>query len=159
MTSEQIWKASWDKGLKDLKPEEYDTTFNSLLKATFDRFPDKPALIYLGKKITFKELDNYSDQFANLLMEHRFKKGDIVGINLPNTPQYVIAVAGTLKAGCILSGVSPLLSESQLEYQLNDLGGTGKKVALVTLDIFYAKTIIKLVPNLSNLKENSLHSN
>ncbi len=152
MTTEQIWKTSWDKGLKDLQPKEYETTFNSLFKETFDRFPDKPALVYLGKKITFRELDHYSDQFANLLIKHGFKKGDIVGINLPNTPQYVIAVTGTLKAGCILSGVSPLLSASQLEYQLNDLGGSGKKTALVTLDVFYAETIIEMVPRLSNLK-------
>ncbi len=49
MTSEQIWKKSWDKGLKDLKPEEYETTYNALFKEAVNRFADKPALVYFGK--------------------------------------------------------------------------------------------------------------
>jgi len=43
---------------------------------------------------------------------------EVVGINLPNIPQYVISVIGTLRAGCVVSGVSPLLSAEQIKYQL-----------------------------------------
>jgi acyl-CoA synthetase (AMP-forming)/AMP-acid ligase II len=46
----------------------------------------------------------------------------VVGINLPNIPEYVISLIGSLRAGCAISGVSPLLSAEQIKYQLNDLG-------------------------------------
>ncbi|MHA2290041.1 MAG: AMP-binding protein, partial [Promethearchaeota archaeon] len=65
---------------------------------------------------------------------------------------YVIAVLGTLRAGCIVSGVSPLLSPVQIVYQLNDLGSTGKKVGLVTLDTRFSKDIIRITDKIDPLK-------
>jgi long-chain acyl-CoA synthetase len=59
---------------------------------------------------------------------------------------------GTLKAGCIVSGVSPLLSAVQIQYQINDLGSGGKQVALVTLDAIFAGHIIKIADKMSQLK-------
>ncbi len=53
-----------------------------------------------------------------MLIKNGFRKGDLVGINLPNIPEYVIAWLGALKAGCVVSGVSPLLSAEEMEYQL-----------------------------------------
>ncbi|MBT7891160.1 MAG: AMP-binding protein, partial [Deltaproteobacteria bacterium] len=119
--SDKFWKKNWDAGLADFEPGEYDTTFVEMLNKTLSEFPDKIALKYLGVDITFGEVDRYSNQFANMLLENGFEKGDVVGINLPNTPQYMIAVVGTLKAGCIVSGVSPLMSAEQIKYQLTDL--------------------------------------
>ena len=55
----------------------------------------------------------------------------------------MISLIGALRAGCIISGVSPLLSADQIKYQLNDLGSPGKKVALVTLDAIFAGYIVK----------------
>jgi long-chain acyl-CoA synthetase len=87
-----------------------------------------------------------------MLIANNFSKGDVVGINLPNLPEYVISLIGTLRAGCIVSGVSPLLSAEQIKYQLNDLGGTGKKVALVTLDAIFAGHIAKIAADIPQLK-------
>ncbi|TFG02346.1 MAG: AMP-dependent synthetase, partial [Promethearchaeota archaeon] len=116
-------------------------------------FGDKVAFEYLGQEVTFNELDDYSSQFAAMLQDNGFKKGDVVGINLPNSPQYVITLVGTLKAGCIVSGVSPLLSAVQIEYQLNDLSGGGeKKVCLVTLDAIFAGHIVKIASKIQNTK-------
>ena len=49
-----------------------------------------------------------------------------------------------MKAGIIVSGVSPLLSAVQIQYQLNDLGAGGKQVALLTLDAIFAGHITKI---------------
>ena len=125
--SDRFWKKNWDEGIDDLKPEEYDTTYVNMIEESFKKFADKLAFDYLGVGKTFGELDEYANQFANMLLEQGFKKGDVVGINLPNTPQYLIALIGTLRAGCIISGVSPLLSAEQIKYQINDLTSTGKK--------------------------------
>lgn len=142
--AQRFWKKNWDKGIEDLAYEEYNKTFIEFISPTFQDFPDVMAYAYLGIEHTFKELDEMTDKFANMLLDQGFKKGDIVGINLPNIPEYLISVIGTLKVGCIVSGISPLLSAVQVQYQLNDLGAKDKKVALVTLDAAFEANIMKI---------------
>jgi long-chain acyl-CoA synthetase len=148
----KIWKNSYDPHVKDLNPSEFDKTFLDPMRSVFEDFPEKMVFTYLGVEFTYNDLDRYSNQFANMLITHGFKKGDVVGINLPNTPEYVIAIIGAMKAGCLISGVSPLLSAVQLEYQISDLGSTGKKVALITLDAIFAGHIVKIAKKLTQLK-------
>ncbi|TFF98762.1 MAG: AMP-dependent synthetase [Promethearchaeota archaeon] len=150
--SERFWKKSWDKGLEDLKPSAWEGTFRDALRKTFDEDADDIALTFLGVEFTFRELDHYSSQFANMLIDEGFKKGDVVGINMPNIPEYVIALVGAHKAGCVVSGVSPLHSAMQIQYQLNDLGSGGRKVALVTLDAIFENHITKIADKVPSLK-------
>ena len=152
MYAERFWKKNWDEGLEDLKPEEYETTFVEMIKRVFDETADKTALCYLGVEICFGELDKYANQFANMLIDKGFEKGDVVGINLPNIPEYVISLIGALRAGCVVSGVSPLLSAGQIKYQLNDLGSTGRKIGLITLDAIFAGHIVKIASDILSLK-------
>ncbi|MEJ2280004.1 MAG: AMP-binding protein [Candidatus Lokiarchaeota archaeon] len=150
--SEKFWKKSWDSGLKDLDSSNWEKSFPDSLRKSFEETLDNLALTFMGIEITFKELDFYSNQFANMLISQGFKKGDIVGINLPNIPEYVIALVGTHKAGCIVSGVSPLLSAVQMQYQLNDLGAKDKQVAFFTLDAVFEAHVTKIAPKLPSLK-------
>jgi len=152
MYAERFWKKNWDEGLEDLNPEEYETTYVEMIKRAFDETAAETALSYLGVEISFRALDEYANQFANMLIDKGFAKGDIVGINLPNLPEYVISLIGALRAGCVISGVSPLLSAEQIKYQLNDLGSTGRKVALVTLDAIFAGHIVKIAADIPGLK-------
>jgi len=148
----RFWKKNWDPGLEDIDPKDFETTYHEMLREIFEKFPDKMALAYQGLEISFREVDKYSSQFANMLIENGFQKGDVVGINLANIPEYVYSVIGTLKAGCIVSGVSPLLSDVQMHYQLDDLGKGGKKVALVTLDAIFQHRLTKIADKLPQLK-------
>ena len=148
----RFWMKNWDPGLKDLDPKEFGTTYPEYIRAMFDKFPDNMALSYQGLEITFSEVDKRSNQFANMLIKHGFKKGDAVGINLANIPEYMYSVIGTLKAGCIVSGVSPLMSDIQMQYQLDDLGKAGNQVALVTLDAIFEHRLKKIAPTLPQLK-------
>ncbi len=150
--SERFWKKSYDKGLEDLDPKVWETSYPDIVRDAFNSLPDKIALIFQGLEITFAEVDKYSNQFAHMLIENGFKKGDIVGINLPNTPEYIYAFLGTHKAGCIVSGVSPLLSDVQMHYQLNDLGSMGNNIALVTLDAIFEHRLKKIHAKLPQLK-------
>jgi long-chain acyl-CoA synthetase len=152
MYNERFWKKNWDPGLKDLDPAMWETTFIEAIRPTLEDLSDKIAFVFFGIELTFGEIDKYSNQFANMLIKNGFKPGDVVGINLPNIPECVIAYLGTLKAGCVASGISPLLSEVQMQYQIENLGEAGKQVGLVTLDIIFANRIVKLAPKLSQLK-------
>ena len=148
----RFWRKNWDPNLSDIDPKEFETTYPEMIRGILDNYPDNMALAYQGLEISFGELDRYSNQFAHMLIENGFKKGDIVGINLPNTPEYIYSVIGTLKAGCIVSGVSPLLSDVQMHYQLDDLGKGGKNVALVTLDAIFEHRLKKIADKLPQLK-------
>ncbi len=148
MAQEKFWKKSWDKGLKDLDPKVWETNYVDAIKPTFEKFPDKVALAFMGTHITFAELDRYANKFANMLIKSGLKKGDVVGLNLPNIPEYVIAWLGVLKAGCVVSGVSPLLMADGMEYQLKDSNAKG----LVTLDAIFAARLVGIAPKLPQLK-------
>ncbi len=145
---EQIWKKSWDPGLSDLDPKIWETSLVEAFAPTFRDFPDKAALAFMGTEITFHELDVMANRFANMLIESGFKKGDLVGINLPNIPEYVIAWLGALRVGCAVSGVSPLLSTEETAYQLRDSDAKG----LVTLDAIFAGRLTKIAQDLPKLK-------
>lgn len=84
------------------------------------RFGGRPAIEYLGVTITYRELDRLANRLANLLRELGVGQGDVVGIHLPNTPQYLIALVAASKLGAAISGVSPLLKASEIVHQVND---------------------------------------
>ena len=134
MREMQFWKKSWDKGLKDLPPSAWEMSYIDFVRRSFTEDRAKIALAYFGVEITYAELDRYANRFAGMLIANGFTRGDVVGINLPNIPEYLIAWLGTLRAGCAVSGVSPLLSTDEMAYQLKDSRAKG----LVTLDAIFA---------------------
>lgn len=148
MADEKFWKKSWDEGLADLNPEMWETSYVDAIRQTFREFPDKAAFTFMGVEVTFGELDAYANRFANMLLENGLQKGEVVGINLPNIPEYIISWLGTLRAGCVVSGVSPLLSAEEMEYQLKDSNARG----LVTLDAIFAARLTGIASNLPDLR-------
>jgi len=148
----KFWKKNWDPGLEDIDPKKFEISFTDAIQRTFVEMSDKIALTFQGLEITFGELDKYANQFANMLIDNGFKKGDVVAVNLANIPEYPIAVVGALRAGCVLSGVSPLMSEVQMHYQLSDLGAGGRQIALVTLDAIFEGRLTKIEKKLPQLK-------
>ena len=98
-------------------------------------YPDKSAIHFMGKEITYKTLHQSALKFANYLKGLGVEKGDRVAIMLPNTPQSVIGYYGTLYAGGVVVQTNPLYMERELEYQMND---SGAKVIL-TMDILFPR--------------------
>lgn len=99
------------------------------------QYPEKKALHFLGKDITYAELDRKVRQFANYLQSLGLEKGDRVAIMLPNCPQGVIGYYGTLLAGGVVVQTNPLYTERELEYQLHDSGAK----FILCLDIVFPK--------------------
>jgi long-chain acyl-CoA synthetase len=92
----------------------------SVLRKTAEEHLEKTAITYFEREITYEELDALSDQFAAALVKLGVKKGDRVAIFLPNVPQFVIAYFGILKAGAVVTAISPVHKEREVEYQLSD---------------------------------------
>ncbi|MCS7139902.1 MAG: long-chain fatty acid--CoA ligase [Nitrososphaerota archaeon] len=110
-----------------------DKPLHELLREAARKFPNRTAIIYFDRKITFKELDALTDKFATALADLGVNKGDRVALFLPNCPNFVIAYYGTLKAGGVITAISPLARERELEYQIND----SESETIVTLDLLY----------------------
>jgi long-chain acyl-CoA synthetase len=132
-------KRVWMKNWPDFIPEE--TRYPQGKKPIFEylrdnarKFPDRTAIVYYGKEVSYGELDRMSDQFARFLMDAGLKKGDRIAIFLNSCPQYHIAHYGINKMGGIIVPCSPLFKEWELTYQLRD---TGAK-AIVALDLLHS---------------------
>ncbi|MFC4321014.1 long-chain-fatty-acid--CoA ligase [Litchfieldia salsa] len=135
-------------------PKEIPHTINydnkplsQFLKDAATEFPNKKAIYFLGKELTFQEVYVQACKIAHYLQEIGIKKGDRVSIMLPNCPQAVIAYYGVLLAGGVVVQTNPLYMERELEYQLND---SGTKV-IITLDLLYPR-VSKVKPLIKSLK-------
>ena len=82
--------------------------------------PDNIALTYYDRSISYAELDRLSNQLANALATLGFGHGDVVGIHMPNIPQYVIALLAASKLGVTVSGISAMLAPAELARQIED---------------------------------------
>jgi long-chain acyl-CoA synthetase len=129
--SDRPWLQFYDEGVP--KTLEYPPTpLPELLNQIAGRFSGNPALYYFGTQMTYGELNQKVDQFANLLIEEGIKPGDRVALYLPNCPACVIAFFAILRAGAILTQLNPLYSASETAHQLKDSGAKW----VVSLDRF-----------------------
>ncbi len=144
----RFWKKSYDSGIDDLDPALWESTLVEGFRKSFGAYPDKPAMTFMGVTITFAELDRYANRFSNMLLAQGFKKGDVVAIDMANIPEYIIAYVGTVKAGCVVSGVSPLMSPDEIRFQLVDSDAK----CFVTLDAIFEKHLTKIHADLPELR-------
>ncbi len=127
-----------------------ETTLIHRITEASGQFSDKPALHFLGLTMTYGELISQANRFSQALLSYGCKPGDVVAINLPNIPQFVVALVGSLRIGCAVSGVSPLLAPPELAYELND----SRAKVLVTLDAIFEhrlKRVADQIPELSHV--------
>src|SRR6266849_9854163 len=110
------WLQNYDSGVPEQIPLPEQLLHDMLSNAARD-FPDRPAIIFFGQKISYRELDLLSNRFAHALREAGIQMGDRVAIMLPNVPQCIIAFYGTLKAGAVVVLGSPLSNEKEIHYQ------------------------------------------
>ncbi len=86
------------------------------------KYPGHTALIFKGRAISYRRLNQLCDAVAAGLHAGGFKKGDRAVVYMPNSPQFFIAYYGVLKAGGIVIATNPLYTARELEHQLHDCG-------------------------------------
>ena len=106
------------------------------------------SMEFLGVTISYAQLDVLANRLANRLAKLGVKQGDVIGIHLPNTPQYLISLVAASKLGAIVSGVSPLLKPAEVMHQIND----AQIKVMITLDQFYAAAIAPTSGKVPTLK-------
>ncbi len=117
--SDKPWIASYPPGMRwdlDIKP----TAVQQILDDTVARFGDRPAIDFMGKRLTYKELGALTDRSAKGLQALGVGPGVHVGIFLPNSPHTIIAFFSILKAGGTVVNYSPLDAAKVLEHKIED---------------------------------------
>ena len=115
------WFKYYDKGV----PHHIDypaIPVHGLLEQTARKYPDSPCTILKGAVITYREMNELTDRLAAGIVELGIKKGDRVGIFMPNTPQFVLTFFAILKAGGVVVAFNPLYKSREVEHQANDAG-------------------------------------
>ena len=115
-----------------------------LIQIPSNAYPDKAAIHFLEREITFWELRQYVLRMANALMGLGVQKGDRIGLHLPTCPQYVIAYYAALSLGAIVVNLNPIYRPDELEGIFNNTGIS----VLFTID-----TAIPIVEKLSQRVE------
>jgi len=109
-----------------------------LLRNSAKQFPDSQAIYFEGFRMTYRELDTLVDQFATGLSQLGVKKGDVVAIDTPNIPQFIIAFYAIQRIGAIVNPIIPLHRFVEIAYQVND---SNSKV-LIILDFLYKEYLL-----------------
>jgi long-chain acyl-CoA synthetase len=132
--TDRIWLDSYPAGV----PADIDTSccasLVEMMEESFQKFANRAAYTFMGKELSYKQVDELSQTFGAYLQSLGLGKGDRVAVMMPNVMQYPIAVAGILRAGYTLVNVNPLYTARELEHQLKD---SGAKV-IVVLENFAA---------------------
>lgn len=103
----------------------------SILDQSVSLYGPKVCTSFLGQELSYKEIGRRADKVAKGLQNLGIKKGDKVGLLLPNSPTYVYFYFGILKAGGIVVNYNPLYTVEELEFQVKD----SETRLMVTLDL------------------------
>jgi long-chain acyl-CoA synthetase len=122
MTDHRPWFRDWPADVPRTLAPYPEVSLYSLLADAVERYGDRPATAFLGKRLTYRELGEQVGRFAGVLAGLGVAKGDRVGLMLPNCPQYIVAFYACLRIGAIPVGCNPLYTARELEHQLTDAG-------------------------------------
>ena len=126
------WLQSYPEGVPHTIGESSYASLIEMFEESFAQYPNRNACEYLGKFMTYRELDDQSKHFAAYLQTLGLETGARIAIMLPNVMQFQIAMMGALRAGFVVVNVNPLYTSRELQYQLNDSGAS----ALIILENF-----------------------
>ncbi len=131
---EKVWLKHYPDDI-NTEVEIPDITIPQMLEETVQKFAGHTALTFYHHKMFYRELNERATHFASALQNIGLKKGDRVGIMLPNCPQFVISYYGILRAGGIVTQINPMLVERELAYILKDSGAE----TIVIYDALYPR--------------------
>ncbi|KRG32341.1 MULTISPECIES: AMP-binding protein [unclassified Psychrobacter] len=120
--NDKVWVKTYEKLdiQYDIDMPAANTSLIDIFEQNFTKHAGKTAFVCMDAKLSYEDLDRYSKQIAAYLQSLGLKKGDKVGVMMPNILQLPVAVLGVLRAGMTLVNVNPLYTSKELEHQLTD---------------------------------------
>lgn len=140
------WLERYDEGVPT-SIDYPDVPLFEFLKQSARKYPDQPCTIFKGATISYQEMDRLTDRLAAGLSDLGIRKGDRVGIFIPNTPQFVLAYFAVLKIGGVVVATNPMYTGREIKHQANDSG----MELMIVMSNFYRR--VKDVQSETNLKK------
>ncbi|MBI1300957.1 MAG: AMP-binding protein [Alphaproteobacteria bacterium] len=109
----------------------------SLLQETAKNHPNTQAFDFLGQKHTWQDIFDVSQKLAKGLQDQGIKKGQNVGLFLPNCPYYIISYYAILMTGATVVNLNPLYAEQELAELIED--SEMDLVITLNLDMLFSK--------------------
>lgn len=110
-------------------------------------FPEKSAIIFEGRAISYRELNHVVNKLANALKAHGIQQGDRIALYLPNIPEFALCYFASLKIGAIAVSVNPMLKSYELNHILNDSGA----ILIFTIGELVSNLVLKDYPTLKHV--------
>ena len=118
---QRVWHKHYDAGVRPSLVYE-ELVLPERLERSAEAYPDAPAVLFLGCRLTYRQLKDQVDRLATALAALGVTRETRVAIHLPNLPQTVIAYYAVLSLGGQVVMTNPLYVERELEHQWNDAG-------------------------------------
>jgi long-chain acyl-CoA synthetase len=115
------WFKFYDEGVPN-QIEYPEVPLFALLEETAKKYPNSACTIFKGATVSYPEMNALTDRLAAGLASLGVKKGDRVGIFMPNSVQFVIAYFAILKLGAVVVATNPLYTPREIEHQVKDAG-------------------------------------
>lgn len=116
----------WLKSYPDGVPHEIDThlypSLTALLEESFRKNAHRPVSVCMERWMSYGQLDLLSAQVGAWLQSLNLAPGARVALMMPNVPQFLVVMAGVIRAGYTCVNVNPLYTARELAHQLNDSG-------------------------------------
>jgi long-chain acyl-CoA synthetase len=117
--SDKPWLKLYDEGVPHSLQPYPEHPLHEFLERSARDYPDRPAVVFQNQPLSYRELNDLTDRLAAVLAGIGVKKGDRVAVFMPNSPQFPIAFYAILKAGGVVTTISPLDAPAQIEHKLN----------------------------------------
>jgi long-chain acyl-CoA synthetase len=111
-----------------------------IFAASARKYPDDVAVIFLDRKITYRDMDDMINRYASLLLDLGVRKGDVVATMLPNCFQHWLAFFGANRIGAAHTPLNVMYKDREIAYQIKNSGAK----TVVTFDVFYQLYFAKL---------------
>ncbi|WP_129673632.1 long-chain fatty acid--CoA ligase [Candidatus Chloroploca sp. Khr17] len=142
---EKPWLAAYEQGVAPTLTYSQQT-LSDLLRETARRYPDHTATNFIlkymlggrftvGGKLSYKQLDTLVDRMATALYQLGVRKGERVGLMLPNSPHYLITFFAAMRIGAVVVNINPVYTSRELQHQLADAGAE----TIVLLNLFWPR--------------------
>lgn len=127
---------------------------SELLARNARKFPQSEAVIGMGKRYTYKELDTLVNRFAHGLKKKGVVEGDKAVLFMPNVPEFAIAYFAVQRLGAIIVPINAKMTLSEVEYVLEN----SEAIVLITHELLF-ESIKKLKSNLLLIKTGEATNN
>jgi len=127
-------------------------TMGGVIRYAAKRWPDRTAICWKDKEITFKELDELSEAFAKGIVARGIQKGDRVGLWMHNHPEWIVAWFGISKAGAVIVPLDYWYKPGEAEYILHHSGTRALVISEAMLNVDFPAIVEKIKRKLRGLQ-------